>query len=82
MTVIKSAIINYGFVQITSRIINNVFCFKGNNCDRISENGSNSHMKSIVFLHICNCISTNAYVFPEYLLHNLDNLSIKFHVMI
>ena len=51
-------------------------------CDRISENGSKSHMKSIVFLHIFNCISTNAYVFPEYLLHNLDNLSIKFHVMI
>ena len=27
-------------------------------CDRISENGSKSHMKSIVFLHIFNCIST------------------------
>ena len=51
-------------------------------CDRISENGSKSHMKSIVFLHIFNCISTNAYVFPEYLLHKFDNLSIKFHVMI
>ena len=53
-----------------------------NICDRILENGSKSHMKSIVFLHIFNCISTNAYVFPEYLLHKFDNLSIKFHVMI
>ena len=34
-------------------------------------------MKSIVFLHIF--ISTYAYVFPEYLLQNFDNLSIKFN---
>ena len=53
-----------------------------NICDRILENGSKSHMKFFVFLHIFNCISTYAYVFPEYLLHNFDNLSIKFHVMI
>ena len=53
-----------------------------NNCDRILENGSKSHMKSFVFLHIFNSISTYAYVFPEYLLYNFDNLSIKFHVMI
>ena len=52
------------------------------NCDRILENGSKSHMKSIVFQHVFNCISTKAHVFPEYLLHNFDNLSIKFHVMI
>ena len=51
-------------------------------CDRISENGSKSHMKSIVFHHVFNCISTYAYVFPEYLLHNFDNLSIKLHIMI
>ena len=51
-------------------------------CDPISENGSKSHMKSNVFQHIFNYISTNAYVFPEYLLHNFNNLSIKFHVMI
>ena len=48
----------------------------------ILENGSKSHMKSIVFQHVFNCISTKAHVFPEYLLHNFDNLSIKFHVMI
>ena len=52
------------------------------NCDRISENGSKSHMKSSVFQHVFNYISTYAYAFPEYLLHNLDNLSIKFHVML
>ena len=51
-------------------------------CDRISENGSKSQMKSIVFQHVFNCISTYTYVFPEYLLHNFDNLSNKFHVMI
>ena len=28
------------------------------NCDRILENGSKSHMKSIVFQHVFNCIST------------------------
>ena len=53
-----------------------------NKCDRISENGSKSHMKSSVFQHVFNYISTYAYAFPEYLLHNLDNLSIKFHVML
>ena len=51
-------------------------------CDRISENGSKSHMKSSVFQHIFNYICTNAHVFPEYLLHNFNNLSIKFHVML
>ena len=51
-------------------------------CDRISENGSKSHMKSIVLQHVFNCISTYAYAFLEYLLHNFDNLSIKLHVMI
>ena len=53
-----------------------------NNCDRVLENGSKSHIKSIVFQHVFNCIFTKAYVFLEYLLHNFDNLSIKFHVMI
>ena len=51
-------------------------------CDQISENGSKSHMKSIVFQQVFNCISTYAYVFPEYLLHAFDNFSIKLHVMI
>ena len=51
-------------------------------CDRISENGSKSHMKSSVFQHIFNYISTYAHVFPEYLLHNFNNLCIKFHVML
>ena len=51
-------------------------------CDRISENGFKSHMKSIVFKHVFNCISTYAYAFLEYLLHNFDNLSIKLYVMI
>ena len=49
-------------------------------CDRISENGSKSHMKSIVFQHVLNCISSYAHVFSEYLLNSFDNLNIKFHV--
>ena len=36
-------------------------------CDRISENGAKSHMKSIVFQHAFNCISSNLNVFREYL---------------
>ena len=59
--------------------------FKRNNniiCDRISENGSKSHMKSIVIQHVFNYISTYAYVFPGYLLYIFNNLSIKFHVML
>ena len=51
-----------------------------NICDRISENGSKSHMKSIVFQHVLNCISSYAHVFSEYLLTSFDNLNIKFHV--
>ena len=51
-------------------------------CDRISENGSKSHMKSIVFQYVFNCISTYTHEFPEYLFNSFDNLSIKFHVMI
>ena len=50
-------------------------------CDRISENGSKAHIKSI-FHYVFNCISTYAYVFPEYLLDNFDNLSITFQVMV
>ena len=48
-------------------------------CDRISENGSKSHMKSIVFQHVLNCISSNAHVFSEYLSNSFDNLNMKFH---
>ena len=51
-------------------------------CDRISENGSKSHMKSIVIQHVFNYISTYAYAFLWYLLYNFNNLSIKFHVLL
>ena len=51
-------------------------------CDRILENGSKAHMKSIIFHDVFNCISTYAYVFSEYLLDNFDNLNIKFQVMV
>ena len=37
-------------------------------CDRILENSSKSHMKSSVFLHVFNDISTYVYVFMEYFL--------------
>ena len=40
-------------------------------CDRILENSSKSHMKSSVFLHVFNDISTYVYVFMEYFLHSL-----------
>ena len=49
-------------------------------CDRILENSSKSHMKSGVFLHVFNDISTYAYVFTGYSLHTFSNLNIKFHV--
>ena len=55
---------------------------QNNICDRISENGSKSHMKSIVIQHVFNYISTYAYAFSGYLLYNFNNLSIKFHVML
>ena len=42
------------------------------------ENSSKSHMKSSVFLHVFNDISTYVYVFTEYFLHSFSNLSIKF----
>ena len=45
-------------------------------------NSSNSHMKSIVFLHVFNDISTYVYVFTEYFLHCFSNLSIKFLVVL
>ena len=54
----------------------------GNKCNQISENGSKSHMKSIVIQHVFNYISTYAYAFSGYLLYNFNNLSIKFHVML
>ena len=46
------------------------------NCDWILENSSKSHMKSSVFLHVFNDISTYVYVFTEYFLHSFSNLSI------
>ena len=51
-------------------------------CDQILENSSKSHMKSSVFLHVFNDISTYAYVFTEYFLHCFSNLSIEFHVVL
>ena len=50
------------------------------NCDQILENSSKSHMKSNVFLHVFNDIST--CVFMEYFLHSFSNLSIKFLVVL
>ena len=49
-------------------------------CDRILENSSKSQMKSGVFLHVFNDISTYAYVFTGYFLHTFSNLNIEFHV--
>ena len=51
-------------------------------CDRILENSSKSHMKSSVFLHVFNDISTYVYVFTEYFLHSFSNLSIEFLVVL
>ena len=45
----------------------------------VLENSSKSHMISSVFQYVFNCISTYAHAFPEYLLHNFNNLSIKFY---
>ena len=42
-------------------------------CDRILENSSKSHMKSSVFLHVFNDISTYVYLFTEYFLHSFSN---------
>ena len=39
-------------------------------------------MKSSVFLHVFNDISTYVYVFMEYFLHSFSNLSIEFLVII
>ena len=51
-------------------------------CDWILENSSKSHMKSSVFLHVFNDISTYAYVFTKYFLYSSSNLSIEFHVVL
>ena len=37
-------------------------------------------MKSGVFLHVFNDISTCAYIFTGYFLHTFSNLNIEFHV--
>ena len=74
---------NVGKSSLINGLVGKKVCTYQYICDRILENGSKLRMKSIVFQHVFNCISTYAYVFPEYLLHNFfDNLSIKFHVMI
>ena len=51
-------------------------------CDWILEHSSKSHMKSSVFLHVFNDISTYVHVFTEYFLHSFSDLCIKFHVML
>ena len=51
-------------------------------CDRILENGSKSRMKSSVFLHVFNDISTYVYVFMECFLYSFSNLSIEFLVVL
>ena len=51
-------------------------------CDQILENSFKSHMKSSVFLHVFNDISTYVYVFTEYFLHSFSNLSIEFLVVL
>ena len=43
---------------------------------------SKSHMKSSVFLHVFDDISTYVYVFTEYFLHSFSNLSIEFQVVL
>ena len=50
-------------------------------CDRILENSSKSHMKSSVFLHVFNDVSTYAYVLTEYT-YILHSLSIEFHLVL
>ena len=56
------------------------FCL--NICNGSSEKSSKSHIKSSVFQHIFNYISTYAYACPEYLLHNFNNTSTKFYVIL
>ena len=58
------------------------YVYHKTNCDRILENSSKSHMKSSVFLHVFNDISTYMYVFTEYFLHSFSNLSIEFLVVL
>ena len=56
--------------------------FSNNKCDRILENSSKLNMKSSVFVHVFNDISTYVYVFMEYFLHSFSNLSIEFLVVL
>ena len=69
--------------------VSDYLCVQGENtpyatyiCDRILENISKSHMKSSVFLHVFNDISTYVYVFMEYFLHSFSNLRIEFLVVL
>ena len=63
-----------GLVKMAEQYIHTI-------CDQILENSSKSHMKSSVFLHVFNDISTYVYVFTEYL-HSFSNLSIEFLVVL
>ena len=50
-------------------------------CDQILENISKSHMKSSTFQQVCiSMYFYLCYAFPEYLLHNFNDLSIKFYI--
>ena len=70
----KNALEQYSYACLVS--------LSPHNCDRILENSSKSHMKSSVFLHVFNDISTYVYVFTEYFLHFFSNLSIEFLVVL
>ena len=50
-------------------------------CDQILEKISKSHMKSSTFQQVCiSMYFYLCYAFPEYLLHNFNDLSIKFYI--
>ena len=82
----KFAISNlmHALETICSTVSKHSYCIMTNEdiCDRILENSSKSHMKSSVFLHVFNDISTYVYAFTEYFLHSFSNLSIEFLVVL
>ena len=72
---------NPAFVYIAGRRLYPLISNYDHN-DQILENGSKSHMKSSVFLHVFNDISIYAFVFLEYFFNMFHNLSIEFHVLL
>ena len=79
MEVMSHVLVRFLIIVLISSLmaVNEIFI-----CDRILENSSKSHMKSSVFLHVFNDISTYVYVFTEYFLHSFSNLSIEFLVVL